>query len=321
MDLREETLARAFANALDAEDHAAAAGMLAQECVYEVRGETHRGPDAIAASYAAAAGRASALEGVRYESHVEAAADGAATVRFLDHLSHGGQSHTHSCLQRLTFAADGGIVRIVHIELPGESAALQAFFARAGVALHPPAPCGPLESSGRKAEENPMRLIDPLLAEMDQEAVVTRVMLGRAPREKADWKPHERSFTLAELCRHLASIPGNIASYLEQDALDLSAVGDSPEPDTSVDWVALHDENLEKAKGILGSKDNAWALSTWKVLKDGKELMILPRVAVVRGFLLNHWIHHRGQLSVYLRLLEVPVPAIFGPSADENPWA
>lgn len=135
MDLREETLARAFANALDAEDHQAAAGMLAPECVYEIRGKTFRGPEAIAGSYAAAAGRARALDRVRYESHVEAAAAGEATVRFLDHLTHQGHSHTHSCRQGLEFAEDGAIVRITHHDLPGEGEALKEFLAQAGLEL------------------------------------------------------------------------------------------------------------------------------------------------------------------------------------------
>lgn len=166
-----------------------------------------------------------------------------------------------------------------------------------------------------------MKLLDPMLAEMAQEGVVTRVMLERAPRDKADWQPHPRSMSLGRLCHHVASIPGNIAMFLQDDALDLDAMANMPEPDVHVDWAALLDEKMAFANDTLGDKDDAWAMSGWKVIRGGKEIFSAPRIAVVRGFLLNHWVHHRGQLSLNLRLLDVPVPAIYGPSADDDPYA
>lgn len=166
-----------------------------------------------------------------------------------------------------------------------------------------------------------MNLLDPLRQELTQEATTTRRLLERAPRDKWEWQPHPKSMTLGRLCHHVATIPANIATFLQEDVLDLTPMADMPAPDTNVNWAALLDESLAKANELLGDKDNAWALSMWSVVKDGKELMSQPRIATVRGFLLNHWIHHRGQLSLNLRLLDVPVPAIYGPSADENPFA
>lgn len=135
MTYREETLARAFANALDADDFAAAAGLLAQGCVYSIRDASHEGPDAIVASYREGSEKAGLFDGCRYESAVEDTAVGRATVRFLDHLTHAGEEHTHSCLQHLGFAADGRIESIRHEDLPGERSALKAFCDRVGVGL------------------------------------------------------------------------------------------------------------------------------------------------------------------------------------------
>ena len=164
------------------------------------------------------------------------------------------------------------------------------------------------------------RMMEPFLAELEQEAQTTRRVLERVPGDKLSWKPHEKSMSLGQLATHIATIPGRIAQVLVNDSLDLSEF-EEPAAKSAAELIPFFNDSVRSAKEILGSMEEQKLLGTWKLTGNGKELLAVPRMAVVRSFLLNHWYHHRGQLSVYLRLLNVPVPSIYGPSADENPFA
>lgn len=167
------------------------------------------------------------------------------------------------------------------------------------------------------------RIVDSFIPELDQEAQTTRRVLERIPEDRLGWKPHEKSMSLGQLAHHVATIPGEIAKVLAADTFDFSRIANNqPAPaESRAGLLRSFEESLSVAKEALNSYDDAKAMSTWSGVREGKTLLSLPRIAVVRAIMLNHWYHHRGQLSVYLRLLNVPVPSIYGPSADENPFA
>jgi uncharacterized damage-inducible protein DinB len=167
-----------------------------------------------------------------------------------------------------------------------------------------------------------MRIVDSLFMEIDQETATTRRVLERVPEDKLGWKPHEKSMSLGQLAQHIATIPGLIARILSGDGLDLDQANfNQPAIESTAELVRALDESVSTAKDVLNGFDDDRAMGAWKLSKGGKELFAAPRIAVARSIMLNHWYHHRGQLSVYLRLLDVPVPSIYGPSADENPFA
>ena len=163
-------------------------------------------------------------------------------------------------------------------------------------------------------------IVEPLLAELDQEAQTTRRLLERVPGDKLAWKPHPKSMSLGELALHVATIPGHIAQLFANDTFELPSFG-QPSAQSAAELVPALDESVRTAKEALGSWNEQKLMATWKLLKDGKVLLAAPRVALLRPFMLNHWYHHRGQLTVYLRLLNIPLPSIYGPTADENPFA
>jgi uncharacterized damage-inducible protein DinB len=163
-------------------------------------------------------------------------------------------------------------------------------------------------------------MIDAFLGEMDQEAKTTRRVLEAVPEDKLAWKPHEKSFSLGQLSTHVATIPGMIAQAAAPDSFDVSGFKEANLA-TRAEILAAFEKSLSTAHEILGTMDDGRLMATWSLTMGGKPGLQMPRVAVIRAILLNHWYHHRGQLSVYLRLLNVPVPSIYGPSADENPFA
>ncbi len=167
-----------------------------------------------------------------------------------------------------------------------------------------------------------MPIVDSFLQELEQEAATTRRVLERVPSDKLDWQPHAKSMTLGQLANHIAKTPGWIAELATGESWDLSAGGTGPGTAASTEEIlAAFEADIALAKKTLSQWDDATATTSWSITKDGKPLMTLPRIGVIRVIGLNHWYHHRGQLSVYLRLLDVPVPSIYGPSADDNPFA
>jgi uncharacterized damage-inducible protein DinB len=165
-----------------------------------------------------------------------------------------------------------------------------------------------------------MRIADSMLMELDQEAQTTKRVLERIPENKLAWKPHPKSFSLGQLALHIASLPGSICAIASQDTVEAPNFVQA-EAKSRQEVLDTYSKGLESAKGALGKMDDARLMSTWTLTKNGKAVMSVPRVGFLRSILLNHSYHHRGQLSVYLRMLDVPVPSIYGPSADENPFA
>ena len=163
---------------------------------------------------------------------------------------------------------------------------------------------------------------DSLLNELYQEAAVTRRVLERVPGDKLEWRPHPKSMSLGQLAMHVASIPGNLSRLVQADEFDASQANFTPPSPSNVEEIfTAHDESLRAAQDYLGSVDEETSRESWRLTFKGKEVFTAPRGGVIRSLMLNHWYHHRGQLSVYLRLLDVPVPVIYGRSADENPFA
>ncbi|HEX9759294.1 MAG TPA: DinB family protein [Candidatus Acidoferrales bacterium] len=169
-----------------------------------------------------------------------------------------------------------------------------------------------------------MAIIHALLPEFDQEMGGVQRTLERIPEDKFTWKPHPKSPTLAWLAGHLANLPTWATLTLTQDSFDMAPEGKplpkQPEPVTRKEVLDTFAKNRDAARAAIAAASDADLMKNWTLLQGGKTLMTLPRVAVVRTFVLNHMVHHRAQLGVYLRLNDVPVPAIYGPSADENPF-
>jgi uncharacterized damage-inducible protein DinB len=165
-----------------------------------------------------------------------------------------------------------------------------------------------------------MRLVDSILTELDQEAQTTKRVLDRVPEDKLSWKPHPRSYSLGQLALHIASVPGAVTEAVAQDTREVPSFA-QPEAKSRQEILDTFSKGLQSAKETLGKMDDARLTSTWTLTRNGKVVMSVPRIAFLRSILMNHSYHHRGQLSVYLRLLDVPVPSIYGPSADENPFA
>jgi uncharacterized damage-inducible protein DinB len=163
-------------------------------------------------------------------------------------------------------------------------------------------------------------LANALVAEFDQEAQTTLRVLDRVPGDKLSWRPHPRSFSLGQLALHIAAAPGNIANAAIPDTMEAPNFT-QPEAKNIQEILDAHAQSCATVNSTVGKMDDAKLASTWTLTRNGAQIMSIPRIAFIRSIMLNHIYHHRGQLSVYLRLLEVPVPSIYGPSADENPFA
>jgi uncharacterized damage-inducible protein DinB len=170
--------------------------------------------------------------------------------------------------------------------------------------------------------EEVMPISQMILPEFDHEMANTRKTLERVPDDKFAWKPHEKSMSLGGLSTHLANIPSWTTHTFEKEELDIAPVGEPPYRLTEVkshdELLEAFDKNVAAARAALEkASDENWQ-GKWSLLSGGNKIFTLPRTAVMRGFVLSHLIHHRAQLGVYLRLLDVPVPSIYGPSADEG---
>jgi uncharacterized damage-inducible protein DinB len=162
-----------------------------------------------------------------------------------------------------------------------------------------------------------------LLPEYDQEMATTRKVLERVPLDKGSWKPHEKSFSMAQLAGHVSNMTGWVAMTIATDSLDLEPPGGPkfappPPPTEKEAMLAEFDKNVAAGRAALAGVSDEEMTQPWSLLQGGNVMFTMPRVASIRGMILNHMIHHRGQLSVYLRLNDVPVPSIYGPSADEK---
>jgi uncharacterized damage-inducible protein DinB len=166
-----------------------------------------------------------------------------------------------------------------------------------------------------------MKMTEMFLEELKHEAVGTRKTLERVPEGRNGWKPHEKSMPLGYLASLVAAMPGWIDAMINRDELDFAPVGenhDKPkEWKTQAELLAQFDENLAKAVAAQESTTDEHLMTNWRLLAHGYEVSNLPRHWNIRTGVINHWAHHRGQLTVYLRLNEALVPALYGPSADD----
>ena len=163
-----------------------------------------------------------------------------------------------------------------------------------------------------------MLLVDALLPEFDHEMTTTRKLLERVPEDRFDWKPHQKSFSLGQLAQHVATIPMWGHMTLNRAELDLGATDQLPGLRTRSELLSAFDRHASDTRSALTGKTDAELMAPWTLKKDGHTIFSMPKAAVWRSFVLSHLIHHRGQLSVYLRMQDVPVPSIYGPSADEG---
>jgi uncharacterized damage-inducible protein DinB len=163
-----------------------------------------------------------------------------------------------------------------------------------------------------------MAIKDTLLAEYDHEMGTTRRLLERVPDDRLAWKPHEKSMAFGELASHLGTIPTWGGTILNGPSFDLAAAPPNQAPKTTRgEILALFDESTKATRALMDKSDDDY-LAAWSLRRAGQNMFSMPRIAAFRSFVINHTIHHRGQLSVYLRLNEIPVPPIYGPTADEG---
>jgi len=164
-----------------------------------------------------------------------------------------------------------------------------------------------------------MNIIDSLRMELLEEAKATRQMLERAPQDKFGWKPHEKSMTLGRLASHVAEIPGWTSEVLTKDEMVFDPATYKPVQCASTkELLALFDDKMAQAEKDMAGVSDARMMQSWRLKTGDKVVFEAPRVVVIRSMMLNHAVHHRGQLSVYLRLLEVPLPPVYGPTADDR---
>jgi uncharacterized damage-inducible protein DinB len=145
-------------------------------------------------------------------------------------------------------------------------------------------------------------------------------VLERVPADRLGWKPHDKSMSLGQLALHVAVVPGLIADLAGQSPFQLPGF-QQPSPSSATEIMPAFEQSIANAKKVLGGMDDEALGKTWKAMRGDQEIMAIPVGALLRSIMLNHWYHHRGQLSVYLRQVGAPVPSIYGPSADENPFA
>lgn len=166
-----------------------------------------------------------------------------------------------------------------------------------------------------------MALSEALLPEFDQEMALTRKCLERIPEDKLDWAPHEKSMKLGRLAGHIAEMPGWAATTFQTDSFDMAPPGgqtfEAMIAKSRSQVLEAFDKNVRQARSAIEKATDQQLSEPWSLLAGGKTIFTMPRLAVMRGMIINHLIHHRAQLGVYLRLNDVPVPSIYGPSADE----
>lgn len=163
-----------------------------------------------------------------------------------------------------------------------------------------------------------MAIADALLPEFDHEMTVTRKLLERVPDGQFDWKPHPKSMTLGQLAQHVATIPRWGAVTLAQREFDLASNEAPPQPTTRAELLAIFDGHVRNARAALAGKGDGEMTAPWTLKRANSVVFSMPRTAVWRSFVMSHLIHHRAQLGVYLRMHDVPLPSVYGPSADEG---
>ena len=166
-----------------------------------------------------------------------------------------------------------------------------------------------------------MKAIDPMLMEFEQESKTTRRLLERVPTEKLGWRPHPKARSLGELANHIAVSQRRVPAAIQTATYDLGSGADDAVPASAEEIVAAFDANVAEARRLLGAMSDEDVMSNWDGQVKGRTVFSAPKAAVVRAILLSHTIHHRGQLSTYLRQLDVALPSVYGSTADEDPFA
>ncbi len=157
------------------------------------------------------------------------------------------------------------------------------------------------------------------LAELEQEAKVAREVLSRVPADKFDWKPHDKSMSFGKLASHVAEMVSWTGPTLDHPELDFAKMDYKPfEPKTTEDLLEFFDKNLAEAAEVLKNMTDDRFMESWSLRNGEKVYFTMPKIVAMRSFVMNHIVHHRGQLSVYLRLNDIAVPSMYGPSADEG---
>ena len=167
-----------------------------------------------------------------------------------------------------------------------------------------------------------MAIRDSLIPEFDHEMETTRKTLERVPEDKTNWKPHDSSMAMGRLAGHIAEMAGFAATTFKGDSFDFAPPGGAPMQPTTMtsrkQLLDIFDKNVAEARAALSKASDEELMKTWTLMNGGKTFFAMPRITVLRSMILNHLIHHRGQLSVYLRMNQVPIPSIYGPSGDEG---
>jgi uncharacterized damage-inducible protein DinB len=164
-----------------------------------------------------------------------------------------------------------------------------------------------------------MPIAKELLSEFEIQAPLTRKFLERVPESKLTWKPHEKSMTLGQLAYHLASVPAGVAQLAGTNPAYLPEKFEFPQPVSLAEILKTHDEGVVVVRDALSKFDDGAMKETWRLRSGDRDVLASPRATFLRNIMLNHWYQHRGQMCVYLRILNVPVPSTWGPSADEAP--
>ena len=164
-----------------------------------------------------------------------------------------------------------------------------------------------------------MSLAETMLAEFEGQAPVTRRFLERLPEDKLTWKPHEKSMSAGQLALHIARVPGGVVRFVQQSPQQAPDFASFPAPANLSEVLHTFDESVAAVRSVLPQYDDARMRETWRMMRGDQEVLAMPRAQFLRDIMLNHWYQHRGQFGVYLRLLNVAVPASWGPSADEQP--
>jgi uncharacterized damage-inducible protein DinB len=164
-----------------------------------------------------------------------------------------------------------------------------------------------------------MSLAESMLAEFEEQAPVTRRFLERLPEDRLTWKPHEKSMSAGQLALHIARTPGGSVRFVQQNPAQAPDFKNAPQPASLTEILGVFEESVAAVRSLLPRFNDAAMRETWRMVQADRELLAIPRAQFLRDIMLNHCYQHRGQFSVYLRLLNVAVPASWGPSADEPP--
>ena len=164
-----------------------------------------------------------------------------------------------------------------------------------------------------------MSIAQSIFAEFEEQAPITRRFLERLPEDRLAWKPHERSMSAGQLALHIARVPGGVVRFVQNNPAQAPDFKNVPEPSSLQEILNTFEESIATVRSLLPQFNDANMQETWRMVQGDKEVLAVPRAQFIRDIMLNHWYQHRGQFSVYLRLLNVSVPASWGPSADEMP--